>query len=362
MAEDAGTAVVDAPGGDVSESVGTDTPVVETPPPVPVPDRSPPVVETPVRRQEARPPVQAPSPATPPSAPPAPAAPDPLEGARDAQDTLLNWRDLADPEYRRSPVLQKYTSVGEALKALVQQEGLLGHSIQLPREGAGETQWRTIYEKLGCPSSPGEYAISDPDMGKEEDGSAKSLAPNFLVSLLDVAHRAGLNNTQAQEFVNFAARTVVQSEAIQAGEAAMQKAQAERQLFEAFAGDTAALIQKATLAISRLGEGRYGGGEYARRAVEKIRSSPLGNDVDVIAAFANLWDNMGEGQFIESGAGAGLSSRDQIEADIAAFGAIMNDPGKSMPERQAAQQRQFKLFQDLVALNEAAARRTSGFR
>jgi hypothetical protein len=365
MAEEAGTAVAEIASGGESVNGAADNAAVETasPPVAPAP--------TPVAPAPVAPPRPDPTPRLDPtprqetqrSPEPEPVRqPDPLEGAKDANDTLLNWRDLVDPEFRKDPVLMQYNSPGEALKALVHQARLLGSMIPIPKDGAGDTQWRAVYEKLGCPKSPSDYTIADPPMGQDEDGNAKSLAPNFLVNLLDVAHRAGLNNKQAQEFVNFAARTVVQSENIQAGEMAMQKAQSERELFDAFAGETAALIQKATMAISRLGEGRYGGGEYARRAAEKIRASHLGNDVDVIAAFANLWDSMGEGNFIESGASGTLTSREQIEADIAAFGAIMNDASKSMDERKAAQLRQYKLYQDINALNDAAARRQNGFR
>ena len=357
MAEEAGTAVLDAPSAPAVPDVPSPAPVVDAPPVVPavVPaEPVPPVAPQPETRRE-------PTPDLPPAPPQAETLPDALEGARDATDSLLNWRDLADPDIRKSPTLQKYKTVGEALKGLVNLTDLMGNAIQLPREGASETQWRTIHEKLGCPKTPSDYVITDPDMGQDTDGKAKTLAPNFLVSLLDVAHQAGLNTKQAQQFVNFAARTVVQSEQIQAGEMAMLKAQGERQLFEAFGGDSAAMIQKAVMAMSRMGEGRYGGGAYAQRAAEKIRASHLGNDVDVIAMFANVWDNFSEGQFIE-GPGGQMSSRDQLQADAVAFGAIMNDESKPMAEREAARQRQYKLFQDLNALDEAAARRQGGFR
>ena len=365
MDGDTGTAVADAPSVTVVTETATAPPQADGAAPtgvertIPTPEHAPHPWQADPVRPDARQPASA---RTPTPTPEPEREPDPLEGAKDASDSVLNWRDLADPQYRKDPVLMKYKSPGEALAALVHQERLLGNSIQIPREGASETQWRTIFEKLGCPKSPSEYVITDPDMGQDEAGNAKGLAPNFLVNLLEQAHRDGLTPKQAQGMVNFAARTVVQSENIQAGEMAMAKAQAERALFDAFAGETARLIQKSQMALARLGEGRYGGGEYAQRAAEKIRASVLGNDVDVIAMFANMWDNMGEGEFIESGAGGGLSSRDQIEADIAAFGTIMNDETKSFPEREAARVRQFKLFQDLNALNEAAARRQSGFR
>jgi hypothetical protein len=287
---------------------------------------------------------------------------DPLEEARDANDTLLHWKDLAPADVRKSPTLDKYKTVGDALKALVSQEELLGRSITIPREGAGEVQWRNIWEKLGCPKTAGDYTISDPDMGQTEDGTARTLAPQFLVSLLDVAHSMGLNSKQAQGFVDFAARTVLNSEQVQAGEMAVQKAQSERELFQAFGGDSATLIQKARLALSKIGEGRYGGGAYSQRAMEKLQASSLANDVDIIATFANMWDAFAEGHYIESGAGGQLSSRDQIEADITAADKIAYDEARSFEERQQAANRAFRLRQDLVAMNDAATRRQQGLR
>ena len=349
MAEESGSAVMDA--GIGTEGLG-DTGGV-------APDASPaaaPIAESPPVTPRTEPRVELIPEPTPRVDPTPKAVPEPK-----TDDALLNWRNLAEVEYRDDPVMKKYDTVGAALKALVHSERLLGNSIQIPRDGAGETQWRTIFEKLGCPKNPGEYTISDPDMGKDDAGNAKGLAPNFLVSLLDVAHKAGLNNKQAQEFVDFAARTVVQSENIQAGEMAMLKAQAERTLYEAFAGDAASMIQKATMAIAKIGEGRYGGGTYAQRAAEKIRQSALGNDVDVIAAFANLWDNFGEGEFIQGNDGA-LSSRDALEADIVEFGKVMNDDKKPMEERRLAQEKQLQAYRNLNAMNEAAARRPGGVR
>src|SRR5262245_50725258 len=149
MAEEAGTAVLDAPAPSDpgSPPAAPSVPAVETPP-VAVPPVEPPapvreqVVPEPTPRQTTREPApepvvvrehtrQAPQSRSTPETP----EPAPLEGARDATDTLLNWRDLADPEYRSDPVLAKYKSPGEALKALVHQERLLGNSIQIPREG-----------------------------------------------------------------------------------------------------------------------------------------------------------------------------------------------------------------------------------
>jgi hypothetical protein len=364
MAEEAGTAVAEIASGGESVNGAADSAAVETasPPVVPAPTPPAPAPVAPPRPDPT--PRLDPTPRQEPQRSPEPEPvrrPDPLEGAKDANETLLNWRDMVDPEYRKDPVLMQYNSPGEALKGLIHQARLMGSMIPIPKEGASETQMRAVYEKLGCPKTPVDYVIADPPMGQDEDGNAKSLAPNFLVNLLDVCHRAGLNTKQAQEFVNFAARTVVQSENIQAGEMAMQKAQSERALFEAFAGETADLLKKAWMAIGRLGEGRYGGGQYSQRAVEKIRNSSLGNDVDVVAMFANMWDNLGEGNYAEGASGI-LSSREQIEADRDAFAAIMNDVNKPMDERKAAQARHYKLLQDLNALDDAAARRQNGFR
>jgi hypothetical protein len=254
--------------------------------------------------------------------------------------------------------LAKYTSVGEALKAHVHQQRLLGNSIQIPHPDASDTQMRDIYNKLGCPEHLGDYAITDPDLGVSDDGNKKVLSASFLAQLLGVAHDAGLSSRQAQKFVDFSANMVRQSDNYQAGQAAVEAQEAERRLYETFGADTASMMQKATMALSRLGEGRYGGGKYAQQAAEEWQHSPLGKSVNMIAMLANLWESMGEGKWVESSTGQGMLSRDGVTADIAALGAIMNDQSKPMDERKVAQERQLQLYRELDAMNNAANRRS----
>jgi hypothetical protein len=348
--ESSSTAVMDAPGGEMGEG---STPVVpETTPVVPSP-----VVERTGPEVLNQPPAT-PHPLVTPTPTPTPTPTrTPTRTPVETEDNVLNWRNLADPEYRDHPTLRKYTTVAEALKAHVHQQELLGRSITIPREGAGETQWREIHEKLGCPTHIGDYVIQDPDMGTHENGERKTLDAQFLSTLLGVAHEAGLNSKQAQAFVNMAGQLVVRSEQIQKGQAAVERADMERALYEAFGADTASILQKAKLVVANMGSGRYGGGEYAQRAIAKLEASPLGRDPDIQAMLANMWDNVSEGTYHESSTGGGMLSRDTLTADIEALGAIMNDPSKPMAERQAAQAKQLNLYRELNAMNEAGARR-----
>jgi hypothetical protein len=349
MAEESSAAVMDAPSGDVAE--GSTPTLLETPV-----VQAPPVVERTGPEVLNQPPAT-PSPLLTPTTEPTPARVTPQS---QPDESLLNWRNLVDAEYRNDPTLAKYTSVGEALKAHVHQQRLLGNSIQIPHPDASETQMRDIYTKLGCPEHLGDYAITDPDMGVDETGAKKGLAPSFLSQLLGVAHEAGLNSKQAQKLVDFSANMVRQSENYQAGQAAVEKQDAERQMYETFGADTASMIQKATMALSRLGEGRYGGGKYAQQAAEEWKHSALGNSVNMIAMLANLWESMGEGRYIESSTGQGMLSRDGITADIAALAAVMNDEKRPMDERKAAQTKQLQLYRELSAMNDAANRRGGG--
>jgi hypothetical protein len=288
--------------------------------------------------------------------------PAPLEDAKDASETLLNWRDLASPELRQSKVLAKYKTAGEALDALVHQSELLGRSIQIPKDNASDTQKRLVYEKLGCPKTASEYTITDPDMGTDEEGNAKTLAPDFVGSLLQLGHDMMLAPWQLQKLVDFTGQTVVRSEKIQAGEMAMQKAEAQRELFHAFGAETPTLIEKAKLFFTNAGTGRYGGGKYAEEAAEAWVNSPLANHPAMIAALANMWDNYKEGVYIESGAGGSLETTEQAQADIHALNAIAFDESKPMPERQAAQERVLQLRRMLNEQQAAVDARNARMR
>jgi hypothetical protein len=269
---------------------------------------------------------------------------------------------MIPPDVRGEKVWEKHKTLPDALKALAEQEKLLGRMIPLPREGASDAQMRAFYERLGCPKLPADYVIKDPDMGQDADGKARTLAPDFLASLLETAHQAGLRNEQAQQFIDFAARTVVRSENIQAGEVATQRAQAERDLYEAFGGDAPAMIEKARMFVINMGSGRYGGGSYAERLAEKLKHGPMANDIDLIAAFANGFDNFREGIWVGDEIGGSVTSMEQMEADAKALAAVMNDDARSMDERVAAQKKQFALFQQMNEVREVEERRRQTLR
>lgn len=361
MAEESATAVADAPSApdtSVSEGGGSSSsevsrpdagPATETPPsaPEPLPTR-----QTVDRRD--------PAPAREPARTSARQSEQQTEPTSD--DTLLDWHDMIPAEVRGEKVWEKHKSLPDALKALAEQEKLLGRMIPLPRDGASEAQMRAFYERLGCPKLAADYVITDPDMGQDAEGNARTLAPDFLTSLLETAHQAGLRPEQAQQLVNFAARTVVRSENIQAGEMAQQRAQVERDLYEAFGGDAPAMIEKARMFVINMGSGRYGGGSYAERLAEKLKTGPMANDIDLIAAFANGWDNFREGIWVGDDLGGSLSSMEQMEADAKALATVMNDEARPMDERVAAQKKQYVLFQQMNEVREANERRQQTLR
>lgn len=361
MAEEAAAAVADVPSGAESGATspvvdpgeGTAAPLEPSPPsvPEPLPTRQPverrePTPEREPARQPARSPARQPEQQTEPA----------------SDDTLLDWHDMIPADVRGDKVWEKHKTLPDALKALAEQEKLLGRMIPLPREGASDAQMRAFYERLGCPKLAADYVITDPDMGQDADGNTRTLAPDFLTSLLEVAHQAGLRPEQAQQFVNFAARTVVRSENIQAGETAAQKAQAERDLYDAFGGEAPAMIEKARMFVINMGSGRYGGGSYAERLAEKLKSGPMANDIDLIAAFANGFDAFREGIWVGDEIGGSLSSMEQMETDAKALASVMNDDARPMEERVAAQKKQFALFQQMNEVREADERRRNTLR
>lgn len=367
MAEESAAAVADAPaeapsvseGASLAESSGvpsTPGPAPETPPSAPEP-LPPPTPVAPREAPPAREPARSRDASRRESRSEAEPAPPPQ-----ASESLLDWHDMIPAEHRNDKVWEKHKTLQEALSALVNQEHLMGRMIPLPREGASDAQMRAFYERLGCPKLASDYVLTDPDMGQDADGQPITFEPDFLTSMLEACHQGGLRGEQAQIIANFAARTITRARNIEAGQVAMQRAQAERDLYDAFGGDAPSMIEKARLFVINMGSGRYGGGSYAERLADKLKTGPLANDIDLIAAFANGFDNFREGIWVGDEVGGSLTSMEQMEADAQALAAVMNDAKRPMDERVAAQKKQFALFQQMNEVREANERRQQTLR
>lgn len=81
-------------------------------------------------------------------------------------------KGLTDPTLKASKSLSKFKDIEPLAKSYVELEGRLGRSITLPAQDASPEEWAKVYERLGRPKSPDEYAIN---RGKADDVLASTL-------------------------------------------------------------------------------------------------------------------------------------------------------------------------------------------
>lgn len=267
--------------------------------------------------------------------------------------SMLDWRGGFEPELRNDPVLQQYKTMQDAARGLVHAQRMIGRSIQLPQgDNPPEGEWQRVWEKLGWPKAPGDYQLTEPDLGEDPaTHEARTLAPEFKTQLLETAHAVGLNSKQTQAFLDMAGRLIVQSDKLQQGQAAMREAEGKRSLAQAFGASAPRMMEQARLAFEQLPTGRFGG-EYGQRAYEKLKASELFHDPDIVATFSNIWEQLSEGQFLE-GTFPGLGvSRDTIQAQINELMAKDFDGKTTLAEKDKLRQ----LYQQRTQIDETQNR------
>lgn len=108
-----------------------------------------------------------------------------------AEDTPW-YADLPE-ELRNEPTIQKYKSVEDAAKGLVNAVKMIGKDkVAIPKAEADEGEWDAFFKAVGRPDTPDEYKIEAE--GADED---------FLKSFKEAAHKTGLNQQQVDGLMSF---------------------------------------------------------------------------------------------------------------------------------------------------------------
>tara|TARA_Y100000593_G_scaffold40145_1_gene77389 strand:+ start:1422 stop:2225 length:804 start_codon:yes stop_codon:yes gene_type:complete len=92
-------------------------------------------------------------------------------------------------DLRNEPSLKNFTDAGSLAKSYVHAQRMIGaDKIAIPGKSATPEEWRGIYQKLGAPEKPEDYAFEGLDEAAEKQ-------------LRQSAFDAGLNQSQANKFV-----------------------------------------------------------------------------------------------------------------------------------------------------------------
>jgi hypothetical protein len=186
-----------------------------------------------------------------------------------------DWRSALPEDIRDNPSFAKFNDVTSLASSYVNLQSHLGRDkIAKP---VTDSDWDDVYEFLGRPESADKYEIELPEGLPDE--IASQFNDETLSSFKQEAHKLGLNAEQVKRLV-----------AWQAGNMSNQHESYKGIIDQSMEQGESALRQEWGRAYDQnLGFARKAFNEYGGDALAaKMESSGLGNDPDVLKAFANI--------------------------------------------------------------------------
>lgn len=214
---------------------------------------------------------------------------------------LLDWRASLPENLRSAGVITQHPTLEGAAKTLVSQGEMLGRALFLPKEEAGTDAhtagMQKVYKTLGRPDTADAYELPTPE-GHALDAA---IATRWKTAF----HAAGLSQGQVKEVMDEYWRTVTYADNVHAGAEARSYEEGRRALQAEFGASTDDIIEKAKGFFDHFGAGAFGGtaGQEAWQEIMDARlpdGRRLSNSPHVLAAFAEAFDRIGEGEWHDS--------------------------------------------------------------
>lgn len=204
-------------------------------------------------------------------------------------------QDMLSEELKGNPSLKDFKDVNSLAKSYTHAQSMLGKSVRIPGEDAGQEQVDKfyddlqkvpnvarldnkddVYNKLGRPESADKYQL---------DVDESQVDPNAINSFKQTAHQLGLNNQQLNEIVKFDTQRTQQQQ-----EQAMEYAgKAEKALKDTWGNDFNNRLNGAKEAVKQYSE-KFP--DFAKDLTDG--SNPMANNPIVIAALSELHKSMQE--------------------------------------------------------------------
>jgi hypothetical protein len=125
-----------------------------------------------------------------------------------SETDTADWKDsIEDLDLRNSSQIQNYKSVDDLVKSHNHHMSIVGSSVRIPTEMAGEEDWQKFYSKIGRPDEASSYKLNTP---KVPDGMKfdESIKENFS----DIAFKNGLRPDQASALFDWMTGTGIDIE------------------------------------------------------------------------------------------------------------------------------------------------------
>ena len=218
------------------------------------------------------------------------------------QEQSLDFKTLIPEEYREEKSLQNFSNMDDFVKSYLHSQKLVGaDKIPVPNKMATDDDWKAVYDRLGRPESPEGYSYELPEQTKLDDATLKAFS--------EEAHKLGLLPKQAQGIMNYYNNLAEQSEKSLEFRDETARAEAEIELRKEYGpAYDLKVAQARNLATNTLGA------DFLRNTILEDGSS-LGNNPQIVRAFADLASKLSEDSMVQGEVASAMTVK-EIDGEI----------------------------------------------
>lgn len=218
------------------------------------------------------------------------------------QEQSFDFQNLIPEEYKEEKSLQNFSNMDDFVKSYLHSQKLVGaDKIPVPNKLATDDDWNTVYERLGRPENPEGYSYELPEESKIDDTTLKAFSAE--------AHKLGLLPKQAQGIMNYYNSLAEQSDKSLEFRDETARAEAEIELRKEYGPAYDLKVSQArNLATNTLGA------DFLRNTILQDGSS-LGNNPQIVRAFADLASKLSEDSMVQGEVASAMTVK-EIDGEI----------------------------------------------
>ena len=217
----------------------------------------------------------------------------------------VDFKSLIPAEYKEEKSLQNFNKMDDFVKSYLHSQKMVGlDKIPVPNKHATDEDWKEVYKRLGSPEAADGYKYSLPE--------GHAVPEETLKSFSEEAVKLGLLPNQADGIMKYYNEVINQGVTEQSVKAEEARSKAEQELRNEYGSTFDNKIKGAkNLATATLGE------EFLNTTI-LADGSKLGDNIQVVKAFANLSEKLSEDDIVKGDSTSYLTTN-EITKQIASL-------------------------------------------
>ena len=217
----------------------------------------------------------------------------------------VDFQSLIPAEYKEEKSLQNFNKMDDFVKSYLHSQKMVGlDKIPVPNKHATDEDWKEVYKRLGSPEAADGYKYSLPE--------GHAVPEETLKSFSEEAVKLGLLPNQADGIMKYYNEAINQGVTEQNVKAEEARSKAEQELRNEYGSTFDNKIKGAkNLASATLGE------EFLNTTM-LADGSKLGDNIQVVKAFANLSEKLSEDDIVKGDSTSYLTTN-EITKQIASL-------------------------------------------